>query len=144
MTPDELERRFGDKKVAAWINGRPKEILYRDLTPEQKKWVRYMPTPPRLEPTEAQWNDWKNTKKYGLWVDGKRRRDNPLDTKYKRTDIVYFWSSYVHKNARQPEGYLYQLELYTESEYQRMLKREQEDPFLILQEVKPAPKKVSR
>lgn len=132
LTLDEMERRFGDREVQAWTGEKIQRIRYRDLTPVQKKLVKYLPPPARIEPTEAQWNDWQNTKKYGLWIDGKRRRDNPLGRQYKRADIVFFWSSYIHKNARQPEGYLYQLDLYTEPAYQEMVKRMEENPLLVI------------
>lgn len=135
LTVAEIERRFGNKPVNMDPEerrvGDKKEVLFKDLTPEQKTRVAYLAPNSRKTPTEAEWAAFKNPKKYGVWVDSKRRRDNPL-SKYKRTDIVTYWSSFVYKNARQPEGYSHQLELYTEAGYQKTLQRSRDHPFLLL------------
>ncbi|WP_375446581.1 M56 family metallopeptidase [uncultured Fibrella sp.] len=135
LTVSEMEKRFGLKPVKmGWggKNANGNDVLFKDLTPEQKARVVYIAPDARKTPTEAQWLAFKNPKKYGVWIDSKRRRDNPL-SKYKRTDIVTYWSSFVYKNARQPEGYLYQLELYTEAGYQQTLKEWREQPLLVLE-----------
>lgn len=136
LTVNEMERRFNNKLVNMGWGERRREnkdkVLFKDLTPEQKTRVSYIAPDPRNTPTEAQWTAFKNPKKYGVWVDSKRRRDDPF-LKYKRTDIVTYWYSFVHKNARQPEGYLYQLELYTEAGYQQALQEWREHPLLLLQ-----------
>ena len=66
----------------------------------------------------------------------KRLRGNALSA-YQRTDIVAFSGSYVHKNARQPEGYQYQMDLTTEKGYAEEVRRHQESPFLILRQDQP-------
>jgi bla regulator protein blaR1 len=134
LTVTEMEKRFGDKPVTmGWSDKRTKrkEMLFKDLTQEEKAQVVYIAPDSRKTPTEAQWAAFKNPKQYGVWIDSKRRRDNPF-SKYKRTDIVTYWHSFVHKNARQPEGYLYQLELYTEAGYQQTLQERREHPLLVL------------
>jgi bla regulator protein blaR1 len=133
--PEEMERRFGNKKVMLSNKTRKAfglktdQPLFSELPPALKKTVYFLPPDAPRTPTEAQWQDFKNTKKYGIWVDEKRRRDNPM-AKYNREDIVYFWYSYVHKNARQPEEYLYQLELYTKAGYEKYLNYFEENPML--------------
>ena len=134
MTTADKERLFSDKPVHEAIEPGTKKLAerrFKDLTSEEKTRVIYLPPSSRNTPTEAQWADFKNTKKYGIWVDDKRRRDNPM-SKYNRTDIVHFLYSFVHKNARQPEGYLYQLGLYTEEGYQKELRESEERPNLFL------------
>lgn len=129
-----MERLYGEKTVHEAIKPGTKKLVerrFKDLTPEEKTRVVYLPPSPRNTPTEAQWVDFKNTKKYGIWVDDKRRRNNPM-SKYNRTDIVHFSYSFVHKNARQPEEYLYQLGLYTEAGYQKELRESEEHPNLFL------------
>lgn len=131
LTIGEMERRFGNKQVRGAVKEIKTVVTFNDLTPEQKSRVVVLRPNARKTPTEAEWTAFHNPKKYGIWIDEKRRRQNPLAT-YKRTDIVSFWSSYVHKNARQPEGYTNQLELYTEAGYQKMLTEWEEKPWLHL------------
>ncbi|UOR03984.1 hypothetical protein MUN82_13625 [Hymenobacter aerilatus] len=133
---DTLLQRYGDKLVMLPNNQQKK---YADLTPEERKWVWVAPISSRRTPTEAQWADWHNPHKFGIWVDGKRLRGNALNA-YKRTDIVAFSGSYVHKNARQPEGYLYQMDLTTEKGYAEEVREHQKSPFIVLMRDKPKPK----
>jgi len=135
LTVAEMEKRFGLKPVImGWSDKRTKreKVLFKDLTQEEKAQVVYIAPDSRKTPTEEQWAAFKNPKQYGVWIDSKRRRDSPF-SKYKRTDIVTYWYSFVHKNARQPEGYLYQLELYTEAGYQQTLQERREHPLLVLE-----------
>lgn len=139
LSAEEARKEFGDdvfygpdrKKEPVSIKKKVDSLLAAG-----KKVRVYFPPPLRIELTEAQWEDFKNTKKYGIWVDEKRRRDNPL-SKYKRTDIVYYSRSYVHKNARQPEGYLYQLDLYTEAGYQTRLREIEASPLMVIEPDRP-------
>ena len=130
----DMERIYGDKVVH--VPGKPNDLKsfqkkFSDLSADEKKRVVLVPPSPRKTPTEAQFQAWKNPKKYGVWVDGKRTRNFP-NTTLKAVDVVSYSSSYVHKNARQPEGYLYQLDLMTETHYQQYLARHDANPNLIL------------
>lgn len=130
----EMERLYGDKLVRIRTSdGKQLQKKYSELTPEEKKWVSIVPPQPRRIPTESQFESWKNPKKYGIWVDGKRVR-NFSGTSLKAGDIVAYSWSYVYENARQPEGYLYQMDLMTENGYQAQLKRRTENPFVVLWE----------
>ncbi len=127
----ELEDRFGNIEVQLPMkNRKPVYKKFSDLTPEQKKHVVYIAPEPTKTPSEAEFEKWKNEKIYGMWVDGKRTR-NFVNTSLKASDIVAFSGSYVHKNARQPEGYLYQMDVMTAPYYEKYLKDEAEKPFLI-------------
>jgi len=129
----DFEQRFADKLVAIPIHpGKPiVRKTYAQLSPEEKKRVRLVPPQGPKTPTEAVFASWKNPKKFGVWVDGKRTR-NFASTSLKASDIASYSRSYVHKNARQPEGYLYQIDLMTHAYYQNYLKESAENPFLIL------------
>jgi hypothetical protein len=128
----EMERLYGDKWVDTWPDGRNLvRKKYSDLTPEDKKFVHLIPPFTRRTPTESQFESWKNSGKYGIWVDGKRTRDF-ASTSLKADDIASYWWSYVYKNARQPEGYLWQVELMTADYYENYLKENAENPLLIL------------
>lgn len=130
----EMERLYGDKLVT-FPSRMPSQKAVRkkfsELSAEEKKLVILIAPESRKTPTEAQFAEWKNSKKYGVWVDGKRVR-NFANTTYKAGDIAAYSGSYVHKNARQPEGYLYQMDLMTHKEYQTYLKESTENPFLVL------------
>ena len=133
----EMERLYGDKLVSVPITPyAPKSAGWKkfsELSEAQKEKVILIPPFPRKTPTEVEFKTWKNPKKYGVWVNDKRTRSFP-STSLKAGDIVSYSSSYVHKNARQPEGYLYQLNLMTKEYYQNYLKEKEAAPFLVLRE----------
>ncbi len=142
-----LEQRYSDKLVMTWpkANGNfpRKQVMKRfsDLSEAEKKKVFFVPPLAAKTPTNAQFEDWKNPKRFGIWLDGKHIKNSDLN-KYKPSDIASFMGSYVHKNARQPQGYLYQFSLMTHKEYERYMKASTESPFLVVLESKPKPKTV--
>jgi hypothetical protein len=142
-----LEQRYSDKLVMTWAkaNGNfpRKQVMKRfsDLSEAEKKKVFFVPPLAAKTPTDAQFEDWKNPKRFGIWLDGKHIKNSDLN-RYKPSDIASFMGSYVHKNARQPQGYLYQFSLMTHKEYERYLKSSTESPFLVVLERKPKPKTV--
>ncbi len=130
----DMERLYGDKLVSVPV--KPNDLKsgkkkFSDLSADEKKRVVLVPPSPRKTPTEAEFRAWKNPKKYGVWVDDKRTRNFP-NTTLKAGDVVSYYSSYVHKNARQPEGYQYQIGLMTEDYYQHYLAKHVANPNLIL------------
>lgn len=130
LTVAEMEQRFTDKLVHMPMeNRKPVYKKFNELTSEQKKHVVYIAPEERMTPNEAEFERWKNPKIFGMWVDGKRVR-NFANTKLKASDIVAYSGSYVHKNARQPEGYLYQMDVMTAPYYKKYLKECEESPFL--------------
>ncbi len=133
-----MDRLYGDKLVRTWPGG-SKQVWrkFSELSMAEKKTVRLIPPQARKTPTEAQFEEWKNPKKFGVWVDGKRDR-NFTKTPYQSTDIASFWGSFVHKNARQPEGYLYQMDLMTEPYYAAYLKEKAKSPMLVIWNRPPA------
>ncbi|SOD93704.1 BlaR1 peptidase M56 [Spirosoma fluviale] len=125
---DKFQELYKDKLVRTKSGAQRK---FSDLSKKEKKNVVLIaPFPPRT-PTDAQFSDWKNPKLFGIWIDDKRVKNEVLD-RYKPTDIASFSGSFVHKNARQPEGYLYQMDLMTHSAYERYLKEQKEKPFLVV------------
>ncbi len=46
-----------------------------------------------------EFNDFKNSSKYAIWIDGKNHPNSEL-VKYSASDFVYFAGSSVYKNAR--------------------------------------------
>lgn len=84
-----------------------------ELTKEEKKMI---PPPPQIKLKQKAlsnklFQDFKNTKKYSIWIDGKAVNNNVLNN-YKNTDFFNYSGSFVHKNARNkrfPQEYQYQL-----------------------------------
>jgi len=91
--------------------GNKTEKKYSELTAAEK--ARLIPPPPKPNanaPTSKQLNDWQDSSKFAIWLDGKVM-DNKEIANHK---IVHYVQSFVYKNARskrfqQP----YQTSLYT-------------------------------
>lgn len=87
------------------IEGREKVIdkLYEDLTPEEKEEFKIFMFIPdgfiKKSPTNKELDDFKNSKKYAIWIDGVNVGNEQLN-KFKASDIAYFSGSVVLKNAR--------------------------------------------
>lgn len=97
---------------------------YEALTLEEKN--RYLPFAPKKYskkiPTKAEFEDFKNSKKYAIWIDGIHANNSHLEV-YSPDKIVYFSGSFVHKNARSkkfPQPFQYSF--YTEAYYEKNLK----------------------
>nr|WP_315143618.1 M56 family metallopeptidase [uncultured Flavobacterium sp.] len=97
---------------------------YEDLTLEEKN--RYLSYTPKKYskkiPTKAEFEDFKNSKKYAIWIDGIHANNSHLEV-YSPDKIVYFSGSFVHKNARSkkfPQPFQYNF--YTEAYYDKHLK----------------------
>ncbi|QJD78858.1 M56 family metallopeptidase [Spirosoma rhododendri] len=142
-----LEQRYSDKLVITWLannkNNLKRRVMKRfsDLSEAEKKKVVFIPPQAAKTPTDEQFEDWKNPKRFGIWLDNKHIKNSDLN-KYKPSDIASFWGSYVHKNARQLQGYLYQFDLMTHKEYERYLREKTESPFLFVADRAPRPKAV--
>lgn len=64
-------------------------------------------------PTLTEFNNWKNAKKFAIWIDGKHVPNQELN-KYNALDILYYSNSFVYKNARSEKfPQEYQNHLYT-------------------------------
>ena len=97
---------------------------YEDLTLEEKN--RYLSYTPKKYskkiPTKAEFEDFKNNKKYAIWIDGIHANNSHLEV-YSPDKIAYFTGSFVHKNARSkkfPQPFQYNF--YTEAYYDKHLK----------------------
>ncbi|MEK8179357.1 energy transducer TonB [Flavobacterium buctense] len=97
---------------------------YQELTENEKKdIILYLFVPKPLEkksPTTIELNEFKNSKKYAIWIDGKNVPNNELN-KYNPKDIAHFSGSVILKNARtkkhpQPFQYWFYTHPYFEKE----------------------------
>jgi beta-lactamase regulating signal transducer with metallopeptidase domain len=97
---------------------------YEALTLEEKN--RYLYYSPRRyskkNPTKAEFEEFKNSKKYALWIDDIPANNSHLAV-YSPDKIAYFSGSFIHKNARSekfPQPFQYRF--YTEGYYEKNLK----------------------
>ena len=89
--------------------------IYEEFTPEDKERCKaFLFTQDGFKknaPSQKEFEDFKNSKKYAIWVDGKNVKNSALN-KYKPSDIAYFSGSVILKNAKtkkhpQPFQYLF-------------------------------------
>ncbi len=111
---------------------------------QQEAKVVFYKTPgpiPKAIPTEAQLKDFKNEDKYGVWVDGKKVRNEEL-TKYKASDFSHYDISNLRYTEKMKENvmkefnltkmYSLQLDLMTNAYYADYLKKEKNRPELSM------------
>ncbi|WP_324688971.1 M56 family metallopeptidase [Flavobacterium cheonhonense] len=76
---------------------------YENLTKSEKEEIQLflmIPKPfEKKSPTAKELNEYKNAKKYAIWIDGKNVPNKELN-QYKPEDIAYFSGSVILKNAR--------------------------------------------
>ncbi|WP_265989945.1 M56 family metallopeptidase [Larkinella insperata] len=135
LQPDQSKEELYKDVPVLFGWGYPKEgrkpKKYSELTQEEKKLVKIIPPDPKKSPTELQFEEWKNPNIFGIWLNGKRIKNEQLN-KYSPTDIASFWGSYVHKNARRFGEHHYQFELMTNEYYAAYLKDYEKSPIMII------------
>ena len=129
-----MERLYGDKFVL--LPGRtPSQKAVRkkfsELSAEEKTRVQFIPPLPRLVPTDALLTDWKNAKKYGIWIDDKRMPNDRLNN-YTAQNFGSYSISKLERNAINYGKHYFQIDLMTEQHYAAYLKESAENPLLIL------------
>jgi len=72
-------------------------------------------------PTQLQIDTWKDSKKYGIWIDGKRVSNNVLNN-FKNTDFADASSSRLEKNAINYGKHYFQVDLMTKPYYENYVK----------------------
>lgn len=125
-----MERLYGDKLVALpGVNVERKK--FSELSAQEKPWVRLIPPLPRQRPTEAQLSDWKNSRKFGLWIDGKRVPNSRLND-FRPADFDNYSVSKLEKNAINYGKHYFQVDLMTQAAYTAYRKEREQSPFLVL------------
>jgi hypothetical protein len=126
----EMERLYGDKLVILPGRNSPRK-KFSELSDGEKQLVQLVPPLPRHVPTEAQMQDWKNAKKYGIWIDEKRVPNSRLND-YAAQDFGSYFSSKLEKNAINYGKHYFQIDLMTKPAYEKYLAENLENPLLIL------------
>jgi bla regulator protein blaR1 len=97
------------------------ETIFFQMSKEQqgRQKVAFMPMHPlsRIVPTKEQLESFKDSKMYGVWIDG-MRVSNEILNNYKNTDFGYIFQSKLMKNATNYGKHVYQVDLMTNDYFQ--------------------------
>jgi len=109
--------------------------IYDLMTEEQRNTVKKYPenivsnlsnVKPKT-PTESEFNSWKDSNKFAIWIDGNHVKNSELNN-YKASDIKYFANSFVHNNARSEKfPQPYQNHLYTQQGFDTAFTNSEKD-----------------
>ena len=110
------------KFILKYPDGELEEKSYEELPQNLKDGLRDAPgkIDPKA-PKAEQIESWKDGKEFALWLDGEVIPNSKLD-EISQEEIVHFFSSFVHKNARSerfPQNY--QINLYTKEAFENTL-----------------------
>ena len=79
---------------------------------------------------------WKDSKMYGIWINGKRVPNEKL-SQYKPGDISHFFTSKLTKKAINYGKHYYQIDIMTNDYYENVYMKEvKESPLLYIDENK--------
>jgi bla regulator protein blaR1 len=89
---------------------------------------------PALHPTAAQFEKWKNSNVYGVWLNDKRIKNEELN-KYTEVDFSYYNVSKLSKNAINYGKHYYQVTLMTNAHYDEYVinqKAKENEPLMYI------------
>ena len=125
------QKKYAEFEKAVSLSDREKlKELYFQLTKEQKEStpLLFINSPKKLaktKVTQSEINDFMNSKKYGLWIDGKKTKNQELKN-FKPEDFSNHFISKRYPNAiskQNPEPF--QLDMMTNSYFQDYLKKKE-------------------
>lgn len=95
------------------------EKKYSELSEQEKKLVPPPPALAKKSPDSKEYESFKNSENYAVWIDGKHVPNSDLN-KYKASNFVSYFNSIVHKNARSKKfPQRYQVTLFTAEGYDK-------------------------
>jgi len=105
-------------------NGNTVEKKFKELSQSEKERFMdkasspefYLPPPPPSYVDDEMLEDFLNTEKYGVWIDGKRVENSQVKS-LQPNDIHHFYKSRLYKNAVHYGQYTYQLNIVTRAHY---------------------------
>lgn len=102
------------------------EAIFKQMSPSQQseqKVAFIKPAPPlkKITPTPEQFNALKNANIYGVWIDGKKVKNEVLNN-YSNTDFDQVFISRLHGFAKQNKTYTHQADLMTKAYYSNYYK----------------------
>lgn len=100
---------------------------YKQMTEEQKQRVPWLPflelrLPEKKSPTAEQFSTWTDPATFGVWLNGTRIPNEKLK-EYQADDIALYYQSRLEKNARNYGKHIYQLDIYTQEGYEKIVAR---------------------
>ena len=111
------------------------QTLYQSMSPEQQSVLTFvanrMPAPKEKIPTQEEFESWKDSTQYGVWLDGKRV-DNAILNQYQHSDFSNYFVSRLAKNAKNYGKHVYQLDLHTTADFKRWKEASDADERLYL------------
>lgn len=119
QTPDP-EKFYSNTTVI--IKDKKKNVVVKEKYPQLTKEQKTKVSPPRSAPekktpTTEEYEAFKNSEKYAVWIDGVHV-DNSKLSEYQANNFVLYFNSFVHKNARSAKfPQEYQVNLLTEKGY---------------------------
>ncbi|PRP68048.1 M56 family metallopeptidase [Nonlabens agnitus] len=124
----------GDSRI--WKNSDLERMrnIYVKMSPKQKNTVEKLPMLPSIDlsevqpikPNDQQFESWKNSKNYAVWIDGKVITDLKAG-KYQLSDITHYHVSKVYKNAQsQKYPQPFQVNLYTKKGFENAFRNKTE------------------
>ncbi|MBL7560193.1 hypothetical protein JAO71_10310 [Olleya sp. YSTF-M6] len=111
------------KNVTIIFRDKNKNVIatkkYVDLSELERKLLPPPPSKPKkISPTKQQLNNWLDSKKYGIWLDGKKINNNKLSS-LSTSSFAHYFESKLAKNALNYGKHYYQIDLYTEDAFNK-------------------------
>jgi beta-lactamase regulating signal transducer with metallopeptidase domain len=95
---------------------------YNELSTEEKSKLVPPPSVPlKKSPSQSLIDEWKDSKKYGVWLDNSRINNDLLNT-IEPENISLYYVSRLAKNAKNYGKHYYQVDLYTNKKYNELYK----------------------
>lgn len=95
---------------------------YNELSSEEKSKLVPPPSVPlKKSPSQSLIDEWKDSKKYGIWLDDSRINNDLLNT-IEPENISLYYVSKLAKNAKNYGKHYYQVNLYTIKKYNKLYK----------------------
>jgi hypothetical protein len=97
------------------------ETIFKQMSVDQQYYqeigfLKSVPALPKVVPTKQQFEQFKNPKQYGIWINEKRVQNSELN-KYENTDFSQAYVSKLHDAAKKGRSYDYQVNLMTNDFY---------------------------
>ena len=125
LKSDDRVIRVLGKEISVMDMQKIKEIYFK-MSLRQKERIRILS--PAIPPTEKQFNAFKNSIKYGVWIDDKKVKNSVLNN-YKKEDFGDVSISNLYGGARTSVNYEYQINLMTKEYYAKYRKDKFDKPF---------------
>lgn len=109
------------------------EMLYNKMSRKQQNKQRVaflpnVPAPREVIPTDKQLEEWENSNKYEVWIDGKKDENKTL-ANFSNTDFSTFSLTKLNKNTTNSGIPIYKVNLMTKEYYQETFKQDADKKY---------------